>query len=69
MTAESFVGWNVGVVPLEPFVHQDPLWCARCAGKQTFVSVFEFEGGRLGYCMGCGEERVKPDSRTNSEAA
>lgn len=53
----------------DPWKNQDSVWCARCAGNQTFVVVEIFENGRGGYCLGCGEERVVPFSRTNSEAA
>jgi hypothetical protein len=49
--------------------HQEPRWCANCGGEQTFVPVYEIYQGRVGYCLGCGEERVVPFSRTNSEAA
>ena len=50
-------------------IHQEPRWCANCGGEQTFVPVYEIHIGRVGYCLGCGEERVVPFSRTNSEAA
>jgi hypothetical protein len=50
-------------------IHQEPRWCANCGGEQTFVPVYEMECGRLGYCLGCGEEKVVPFTRTNSEAA
>lgn len=54
--------------PLDPFVHRDTRWCADCGGPQLFVEVFECEAGRVGVCMGCGEERVIRFTRTNSEA-
>jgi len=54
--------------PLDPFVHRDSRWCADCGGPQLFVEVFECEAGRVGVCMGCGEERVIRFTRTNSEA-
>jgi hypothetical protein len=50
-------------------VYQDMRWCANCAGEQVFVPVYEFASGRVGFCLGCGEERVLPFTRTNSEAA
>jgi hypothetical protein len=50
--------------------YQDMRWCINCAGEQLFVVVSEFEGGRIGFCFGCGDERVVPFSRvTSSEAA
>lgn len=58
------------IVVLDPFVSQQPRWCADCGRMETFVEVYEFEGGRIGYCFGCGEERVRWAERTtNSEAA
>ena len=44
-------------------VYRDMRWCPDCGGKQVFVEVFEFEGGRVGVCLGCGEERVVRFSR------
>jgi hypothetical protein len=56
------------VAPLDPFLYQRMRWCVNCGGEQVFVEVFECEAGRVGCCLGCGEERVIPFSRTNSEA-
>ena len=55
------------VVVLDSAIHRDPRWCSNCGGPQTFVEVYEFEGGRLGVCLGCGEERVAPFTRVNGE--
>lgn len=60
---------NPEVTALDPEIYRDMRWCARCAGPELFVEVYEFEGGRLGVCMGCGEERVVGWSRTNSGEA
>jgi len=57
------------VTVLDSDIYRDKRWCANCGGEQAFVEVYEFEGGRVGFCWGCGEERVVPFSRTNSEAA
>jgi hypothetical protein len=32
--------------------------CGARRGPETFVSVYEFRGGRFGVCLGCGEERT-----------
>ena len=56
------------VAPLDPFLYQRMRWCVNCGGEQVFVEVFECEAGRVGVCLGCGDERVIPFSRTNSEA-
>ena len=57
------------LVQLDSWIHRDMRWCARCGGEQVFVEVYEFEGGRLGCCLGCGEERVVAFTRTVGEAA
>lgn len=59
------------VAALDPFLYQEMHSCPNCGGKgpAIFVLVYETEFGRVGYCMGCGEERVQLFSRTTSEAA
>jgi len=62
---------SIGAVPsaiLETWV-QEMRHCDRCGGEQIFVLAWEFESGRVGVCLGCGEERIERFSRTNSEAA
>jgi len=56
------------VAPLDSDVCRDMRWCINCGGQQIFVEVFETDFGRVGCCLGCGEERVIRFSRTNSEA-
>lgn len=63
-------GGSLGeIVVLDPFVGQAPRWCANCGGEQTFFPVYEIEQGRVGFCFGCGEERIAPFTRMNSEVA
>lgn len=51
-----------------PFArYQDMQNCIRCGGPQIFVPVFEVEAGRVGICFGCGEEKLVPFTRQNSE--
>jgi hypothetical protein len=63
------------ISPVEHFpystiaIYQDMSWCRKCAGDRIFLEVYEFEGGRVGYCVGCGDERIAPFTRANSEAA
>jgi hypothetical protein len=52
-----------------PFLYQRTRWCPNCGSEQIFVCVFECEAGRLGYCVGCGEEKLVGWTRTNSEVA
>jgi len=70
----SAVGITGGAVlgelaALDSDVYRDMRWCANCGGSQIFVPVYEFEGGRVGFCFGCGDERIAPFSRVNSEVA
>jgi hypothetical protein len=66
--AES--GDSCGIIAaLDPFLYQEMRWCAQRDEPQIFVEVFECEAGRLGVCLGCGEERIEQWTRTNSEAA
>ena len=60
---------TAGIAPLDSNIYRDMRWCARCAGEQLFIEVFACDAGRLGVCMGCGEEKFVGWSRTNSEAA
>jgi len=46
------------IAVLDPLLYQDMRWCADCAGEQIFVEVFECAAGRVGYCLGCGEEKL-----------
>ena len=54
---------------LDPLLYQDMRWCANCGGEKVSLPIFEFDGGRLVVCLGCGEEKVVPFSRAVSEAA
>ena len=57
------------VAVLDSSIYRDMRWCVGCAGEQVFLEVYEFSGGRVGVCLGCGEEKLIPFTRTNSEAA
>ena len=57
------------VAALDPFLYQEMRWCQQREEPQIFVEMFECEAGRVGVCLGCGEERVERWTRTNSEAA
>jgi hypothetical protein len=52
-----------------------PVWvqemrhCENCGGPQIFVIAWEFDGGRVGCCLGCGDERIERFTRTTGEAA
>lgn len=56
-------------VALDPFVYRDSYWCADCAGPQTFVPLYETDFGRVGFCLGCGQERVQQFTRTIGDVA
>jgi hypothetical protein len=51
------------LAPLDPDVCRDMRWCIRRGGQEVFVEVFECEHGRVGVCLGCGEEKLIPFSR------
>jgi hypothetical protein len=55
-------------VAVDPFLYQEMRWCGKRQEFQIFVEVFRCEAGRLGICLGCGEERIEQWTRTNSEA-
>jgi hypothetical protein len=57
------------LAPLDAWLYQDMRWCAHCGGEQVFLPVFEFEGGRVGLCLGCGDERVIWFTRTTAGEA
>jgi hypothetical protein len=56
-------------VTLEPWLYQDMSWCVNCGGLRIVIAVFEIESGRLGVCLGCGDEKFLPFTRTVGEVA
>jgi hypothetical protein len=54
---------------LDTAVHRDMRWCSKCGGSQLCLEVYEFDGGRLVCCQGCGDERIERFTRTTGEAA
>jgi hypothetical protein len=60
---------STSMAVLNSDICRDMRWCVNCGGERIFVEVYEFDGGRLGCCLGCGEERVAPFSRVNGESA
>jgi hypothetical protein len=70
--SESGDGTSLGgesVAVLDSDICRDAVWCANCGGPQTFVAMYEFAGGRVGVCLGCGDERVARFTRAISEVA
>ena len=61
--AGSFERGECGLASLDPFLYEEPRWCLNCGGEQRFFPCFEFAGGRVGVCLGCGGEKVIPFSR------
>jgi hypothetical protein len=55
-----------GIVALDTDIYRDMRWCSNCGGQRVFLEVFEFEGGRVGICLGCGEERIALFTRTTT---
>lgn len=54
---------------LDPLLYRDMRWCPNCGGEQIFVPVYEFDGGRVGVCLGCGDERIAGFTRVTGEVA
>jgi hypothetical protein len=48
-----------GMAVLDSEIYRDMRWCANCGGRRVMIDVFEFEGGRMEACQGCGEEKVR----------
>jgi hypothetical protein len=44
-------------------------FCLKCQAQVLFVATRFCANGLIGKCSGCGDERVAPFTRTNSEAA
>ena len=53
-------------LPSSP-IYQEMFWCSDCGGEQIFFPIYEFEAGRVGCCLGCGEEKVRWFTRTTAE--
>jgi hypothetical protein len=58
----------VAIVPL-PITIQFLRYCANCDRDQIFVAGWVCEFGLIGCCLGCGDERIAPFTRANSEVA
>jgi hypothetical protein len=58
-----------GIAVLDSLLFQDMRWCPNCGGEQIFVPVYEFAGGRVGFCFGCGDERIAGFTRVTTEVA
>jgi hypothetical protein len=59
-----FPGGNLGgVAALETRV-EFQRFCEKCDCLQTFVAGWECQEGLVGVCLGCGDERVMPFTRT-----
>lgn len=65
--AGSPEGSECGLASLDPFVYEELRWCANCGGEQRFFPCFEFDGGRVGVCFGCGDEKVIPFTRETAQ--
>jgi hypothetical protein len=53
-------------VPL-PVTIQFMRYCAHCDALTIFVAGWACDAGLMGCCLGCGEERIAPFTRVNSE--
>ena len=44
-------------------------FCFKCDSEQIFVAAWECETGLVGCCLGCGDERIAPFTRTTTAGA
>jgi hypothetical protein len=56
------------ITPLETNV-EFTRFCPKCDSEQTFIAGWQCESGLVGCCLGCGDERIAPFTRVNSEVA
>lgn len=56
------------VLTLEDFV-EFMQFCGKCDSEQIFRAGWECELGLLGCCLGCGDERLAPWTRTTEVCA
>jgi hypothetical protein len=54
---------DLGLAPLDSQIYREHRFCSICDAEEEFRTVLEFVGGRIGVCMGCGDEKVIPFSR------
>ena len=67
-------GGGMGNVAALDFTQLDPSvewmrYCDVCEREERFVAGWICDLGLVGCCSGCGDERVLPFSRMNSEVA
>jgi hypothetical protein len=48
---------------------QQMRYCEVCDREEIFVVGWECKLGRIGVCLGCGDEKIAPFTRVNSEVA
>lgn len=68
MTARGFFEYVGDIAPLETHV-QFLRFCLKCDSEQLFVAAWQCDSGLVGCCQGCGDERIAPFTRVNSEVA
>jgi hypothetical protein len=65
------MGFFEYVGDIEPLATQVQFtrYCPKCDREQIFVAGWQCETGLVGCCLGCGDERIAPFTRTTVEAA
>jgi len=46
-----------------------PRFCSKCSAEKNFIADRGCIYGLIGECSACGDERIAPYTRANSEAA
>jgi hypothetical protein len=65
--AQGFFEYVGEITPL-PITIQFMRYCPHCDAEKIFICGWECDAGLVGCCLGCGDERIAPFTRANSEA-
>ena len=49
---------HYAVAPLDSSIYRETVFCPVCECEEEFRTMLEFVSGRIGVCLGCGDERV-----------
>lgn len=57
---------SISVLLEVPFEDPEPRFCSKCLSEQRFLMHSECAFGLVGTCLGCGDEWLRPFSRTTT---
>jgi len=67
-TLHGFFEYVGQIAPLATHV-EFTRFCEKCDSEQIFIAGWACDAGLVGCCLGCGDERIAPFTRSNSEVA